>query len=147
MRLRRIVGFLAASFASSLLFFAVLVLGGIFLRGQYGGSVTRDDGFAVLTWTVIGWPVVAVVALFPAIVFVRYGERAGMGNPLFYGLAGLASALLPALAWMFVQLSSGGDMGLAGLAGAALLVSGAFGGLVYWLMAGRMANSRAAITE
>lgn len=146
--MRRIAGFLIASVSASLLFFAIFIPGGLLLSGRLAEWTMRIDGVAVLVWAVLGWPVVAIVGLFPALAFVRYSERTGRDGPGFHGLAGMAAALVPAIVWLSAQATSGGTMPLACVAAVGLLIAGALGGLVYWLIAGRKIESRTmAITD
>jgi hypothetical protein len=63
--MRRIAGFLIASVSASLLFFAIFIPGGLLLSGRLAEWTMRIDGVAVLVWAVLGWPVVAIVGLFP----------------------------------------------------------------------------------
>jgi len=148
-RARRIAGFLLATFAASLLFYAIFIPGGLVLNGRLSEWTPRIEGAAVFIWAVFAWPVVMLVAPFPVMAFVRQAEHAGKAGALIYGAAGTATALIPALVWLIVQVAAGGRLDQAWLAVAGLLIAGAFGGLVYGLIAARRADETrtAAMTD
>jgi len=83
---------------------------------------------------------VAVLALLPTIPLIVYSERRGMRSFWFYAIAG---ALIGPVSFLLLTRALAHSFVFPGWETCLLTAfSGLFGGLIYWLMAGRSAGIR-----
>ena len=130
-----IVGYLAASFATSLTIGVEILLFQLW-RGQ---AVTVPDLGGLLLVTVFGGLVAASMAWVPAIGFMIYGARTGVRSVSYYAGAGVFCGLFCSF-WLSYR------------AGSSVLVTnmlsyffpGVVAGLTYWAIVGRHAGARPA---
>ena len=146
-------GYAGACVAAGLVLFLVFYAIGHASRASPMVGLGASGGFEALgslyMATVLASIYVGVFALLPTLPVIIYTERKGVRSPLFYGIAGAASALVAIGIYLAVFLLAGAPpseifRGASMLVGWLLLFGapGIVGGLAYWLIAGRTTGER-----
>jgi hypothetical protein len=94
----------------------------------------------ILPGTLFAGGYIAVFALLPTLLVIIYTEFAKVRSAVFYGLAGVAGAVLGYSLYILLFLRGAFDSTILGGGLLFFAVPGLAGGLIYWRIAGRSAG-------